>query len=106
MNHGSNRLHRKLMASAAIQRVLDRSHDRMAISSLADLQRAYNAELAVHGAAIAAHADRVLALKRTALQHRSCQECGGPIEGAVRLTRWFCSNRCRQRAYRKRQHAT
>jgi predicted nucleic acid-binding Zn ribbon protein len=102
------------MVSQAIQRVLARPHDRLAIGSLGDLKRAYDDELAAYGTEIAAHVDRVMEVSRQSVQrvttggirqHRRCDECGGPIENAARLTRWYCSDRCRQRAHRKRQHA-
>jgi hypothetical protein len=48
------------MVSAAIQRVLGRQHDRVAIGSLTDLKRAYEDELA----AIAAEAEHVMAVSR------------------------------------------
>ena len=105
---------RQLMVSNAIQRVLEREHDRLMISSLADLKRAYEDELVKHHEEVAAEVAHVLAISRDTNQsittraiheRRKCEACGGPIEGAQRLSRWFCSNRCRQRAFRKRQHA-
>jgi hypothetical protein len=102
------------MVSAAIQRVLGRQHDRVAIGSLADLKRAYEDELAAHYGEITAEAEHVMAVSRKTTQsivghairqQRKCQACGGVIEGAKRISRWFCSDACRQRAYRKRQGA-
>jgi predicted nucleic acid-binding Zn ribbon protein len=102
------------MVSEAIQRVLARPHDRSAIGSLASLKRAYDEELAAYGTEIAARVDELIERQRKSLQHvttvgirrhRRCEECGGPIENAERITRWYCSNRCRQRAHRKRHHA-
>jgi hypothetical protein len=91
-----------------------RAMDRMAIGSLTDLKRAYEDELAVHHDEIVAEVEHILAIGRGTNQRittkaiherRECAACGGPIEGARRLSRWFCSDRCRQRAYRQRQHA-
>ena len=105
---------RPLMVSAAIQRVLSREMGRVVIGSLADLKRAYEDELARHHDEIAAEVDHVLAISRDVNQrirtraiheHRACEACGGPIEGARRLSRRYCSNRCRQRAYHQRQAA-
>ena len=100
------------MVSAAVQRVLDRRDDRAAIGSLSSLRDAYEQELVVYDKEIAAHVDQVLAIERAMLRnittkwiadHRPCAECGGPIGGAKRLSRWFCSDACRQRAHRKRR---
>ena len=105
---------RRLMVSAAIQRVLGREMNRVGIGSLADLKRAYEEELAAYPDEIAAEVDHVLAISRDVGQrirtkaiheHRRCEACGGPIEGARRGSRWFCSGRCRQRAHRRRRHA-
>jgi predicted nucleic acid-binding Zn ribbon protein len=106
---------RRLMVSEAIGRVLNDSRRRHEIGSLADLKRAYEEELVAHGEEIAVTADRLFAVDRETLQriitdglrkHRPCAECGGPIEDAKRFSRRFCSNRCRQRAHRKRWGAT
>jgi len=105
---------RPLMVSNAIQRVLGREHDRLTIGSLADLKHAYENELAKHHEEIATEVEHVLTISRDTSQRimtraiherRKCEACGGAIEGAQRLSRWFCSDRCRQRAFRKRQHA-
>jgi hypothetical protein len=70
--------------------------------------------LAGHHDEIAAEVEHVLAISRDTGQNirtrfiherRECEACGGPIEGARRLSRWYCSPACRQRAHRKRQHA-
>lgn len=111
----SQRRKRKFMVSIATGRVLGRSIERAAIGSPAALRRACEDELAMYGKEIAAEADRLVALERQTVrsvvagviqQHRPCAECGGPIEGAQRSSRWFCSNRCRQSAHRKRQRQT
>jgi predicted nucleic acid-binding Zn ribbon protein len=102
------------MVSNAIQRVLSREMDRVVIGSLADLKRAYENELAGHHAEIATEVEHVLAISRDVSQRirtkfiherRECEACGGPIESARRMSRWFCSDRCRQRAYRQRRQA-
>ena len=94
--------------------VLARPHDRSAIGSLVSLKHAYDEELAAYGTEIAAHADKLIEMQRETMRRittdgvrrlRRCEECDGLIEDAARLTRWYCSNRCRQRAHRKRQHA-
>jgi endogenous inhibitor of DNA gyrase (YacG/DUF329 family) len=42
--------------------------------------------------------------RRAGLQVR-CRQCGEPVEGALRASRAFCSNACRQSAYRARTTA-
>ena len=94
------------MRGEAIHRVLERSHDRAAIGSLADLRRAYEAELAAHGTEIGLKTDELLTgLQDVASQLRArlpCAVCGDPITDAKRFSRRYCSNRCRQQAYRAR----
>jgi hypothetical protein len=102
----SDRQRQQLMRGEAIQRVLARTMDRAAIVSLGDLRRAYEDELAAHGPEIAAKADLVLTRMREADQRQlgqylRCANCGGPT-GAKRMHRRYCSNRCRQQAYRQR----
>jgi hypothetical protein len=92
------------MRAIAIQRVLARETDRVVIGSLDDLRRAYENELAVHGTEIAAEADRFLTRvreidRRILSQHRRCASCGGPM-ALQRISRRYCSDRCRQRAHR------
>jgi hypothetical protein len=102
---------RRLMISNATQRVLSRERDCASIGSLGDLKRAYEDELAGHRDEIAAEVAHVLAINRGTSQRivarairerRACEACGGPIEGAQRLSRRYCSDRCRQRAHRRR----
>ena len=92
------------MRGAAIQRVLARKMDRASIGSLADLRRAYEEEIAAHGAEIAAQADDVLARMRSInagiRSKLRCATCGGPMD-AKRISRRYCSDRCRQQAHRK-----
>jgi hypothetical protein len=92
------------MRAIAIQRVLARKTDRDMIGSLDDLRRAYQNELAAHGTEIAAEADRFLTRIREidrsiVSQHLRCASCGGPM-APQRISRRYCSDRCRQRAYR------
>ena len=92
------------MRTIAIQRVLARKTDRVTIGSLNDLRRAYENELAAHGTAITAEADRVFARvrrlnRRIFSQHLRCASCGGPM-APQRISRRYCSDRCRQQAYR------
>jgi hypothetical protein len=96
----------------AIRRVLARTHDRLAIASLGDLRRAYEDELTAYGAEIGAEVDRIRlkweqvdhAFTEAFAQRVPCVVCGGPITDARRLSRRYCSDSCRQRAYRQRQH--
>jgi hypothetical protein len=41
-------------------------------------------------------------VERRASLKVQCRHCGGPVEGAARSTRAFCSDACRQAAYRAR----
>jgi hypothetical protein len=99
-----NRQH--LMRSAAIQRVLAREQDRVMIGSPAELRRAYQDELAAHGDEIAIEVDQVFARDREITRQLyanalPCVMCGGHME-PVRASRLYCSQRCRQHAYRTR----
>ena len=98
------------MRSIAIDRVLSRKDDRSAIGSIADLREMYRDEIAANYAEIEAGANEMMALSGRTVgnlttnwlaKNRPCIECGGPITGARRLSRWYCSPRCRQRAHRK-----
>ena len=96
------------MSAAVIQSVLDRKADRVAISNLSDLRRMYETELAVNYAKHEARADRFDALKRETIirvtgKTLRCIACEGPMPHAQRLSRRYCSDRCRQRAFRQRQ---
>jgi len=95
------------MIASAIQRVLDRPHDRFMITSLADLRQAYQAELAEHWAEIAAQCDRADGIMHTIMvgmvgKTLRCAACDCPMPDAQRLNRRYCSPRCRQRARRGR----
>ena len=61
-------------------------------------------EFAAHGAEIAAQADDVLARMRSInagiRSKLRCATCGGPMD-AKRISRRYCSDRCRQQAHRK-----
>jgi hypothetical protein len=101
------RTRQQIMRSVAIGRVLQRAHDRSAIGSPRDLRLAYLNELAMHGEEIAAETYRILALARQAelamtRKALRCVICGGTIGGAERPSRRYCSDRCRQRAHRRR----
>jgi hypothetical protein len=98
------------LRAEAIQRVLNRSIDRIAIASLGDLRRAYEDELAAHGAEIAAKVDAMQARGRETVarafthafaQRIRCLTCDGPITDAKRISRRYCSTLCRQSAYRR-----
>ena len=94
------------MIATAIRRVLDREMDRAAIGSLADLRRMYEAELAANRAEIEAQADVVAGRMRKVMARLTsnllrCIVCDGPIPDARRLSRRYCSDRCRQRAHRQ-----
>ena len=91
---------RQVMRSVVIDRVLSDPMKRSAIGSVVQLRDACRRELAEHGAAIAAEVDRQFARATDRLGLR-CAVCDEPIEGARRATRWYCSGRCRQRAYRR-----
>ena len=86
------------MIEAAIQRVLARPRDRAAIGSLADLKRAYVAELAAHGLEIAGQ----LVEQRQVRQPPRCANCDRLIENAQRSTRRYCSDACRVDVHRQR----
>jgi hypothetical protein len=93
------------MRRIAIERVLARRDERAAIGSLTDLRRAYEAELAAHGAEIAAQVDEFFARLRSICagilrKKLRCAMCGGEME-PKRLSRRYCSDRCRQRAHRQ-----
>ena len=96
----------RLMISNAIQRVLNREMDRAMIGSLADLRRMYEAELAANRAEIEAYAATVVGRMR-AIDARligrtlRCIVCDELIPDAKRLSRCYCSARCRQRAHRQ-----
>jgi hypothetical protein len=94
------------MRSHAIQRVLADKDDRAGIGSFADLRRACQFELAAHRDEIAAEVDKLCALSRQInldilAKHLRCVVCDGPMTPA-RMSRRYCSPRCRQRAYRAR----
>jgi hypothetical protein len=106
----TKRLRQQFIVSEAIQRVLSRTHDRLAIGSLAGLKRAYESELAEHGAEIVAKADRILDMMRETDQRilhdkLRCVVCDCPIDGIRRISRRYCSDRCRQRAHRQAARA-
>ena len=97
---------RRQIVEIALQRVLDREKDRLAIGSLGDLRRIYEGELAANRAEIEAQDDMVADRTREVLAQLTsnllrCIGCDGPIPCARRLSRRYCSDRCRQRAHRR-----
>jgi hypothetical protein len=95
----------KQMQAIAIDRVLGRRNERADISSVASLRAAYQSELAVNYAEIEAEANALVARFRQInanilAHHLGCAACGGPIKAAKRISRRYCSDRCRQRAHR------
>jgi hypothetical protein len=96
---------RKQMQAIAIERVLARRDDRAGISSVASLRAAYKSELITNKAEIEAQANALMARFRQidanflAIKLR-CASCDGPIKDPKRISRRYCSDRCRQRARR------
>lgn len=93
------------MQAIAIERVLGRRDDRASISSLASLRAAYESELAVNCAEIEAEANALVARFRQInanflARNMRCASCDGPIKDPKRISRRYCSDRCRQRARR------
>jgi hypothetical protein len=101
----SSRRVRKQMQAIAIERVLARRDDRAGISSVAHLRAAYKSELITNKAEIEAQAKALVARFRQidanflALKLR-CASCDGLIKDPKRISRRYCSDRCRQRARR------
>ena len=101
---------RQMMRSIAISRVLDNPMERNAIGSTAQLREACQRELAEHGETIAAEVDRLFAIaratdRRILAGNLRCVACDGPMPDIRRISRRYCSDRCRQRAYRERAGA-
>jgi hypothetical protein len=96
---------RKQMQAIAIERVLENRDTRAGIASLASLRQAYKSELITNKAEIEARAKARVARFRQidanflALKLR-CASCDGPIKDPKRISRRYCSDRCRQRARR------
>ena len=100
------------MQAIAIERVLGRRDDRAGISSLAHLREAYQSELITNQAEIEAQAHALVTRFRQfdanfLARNLRCASCDGPIQDPQRITRRYCSARCRQRARRLwlRNHA-
>jgi len=96
---------RKQMQRIAIERVLDKRDARAGIASLAGLREAYQSELAANQAEIEAEAYTFMARlqqvdARMLAKMLRCAACGGPIKDPKRISRRYCSDRCRQRAHR------
>jgi hypothetical protein len=96
------------MQAIAIERVLARRDARAGIASLAGLRDAYQSELTANRPEIEAEAnERVTRVRQISRQinarmlaRRRCAACGGPIKDPQRISRRYCSDRCRQRAHR------
>ena len=95
----------KHMRRIAIERVLENRDNRSGIGSLAALRQAAQSELIVNAAEIEARANAFVArlqrLDADLLARKlRCVACDGPIENPKRISRRYCSARCRQRARR------
>jgi hypothetical protein len=93
------------MQSIAIERVLANREVRSMIGSVADLRDAYQDELAANQAEIEAKATEFVTRVRQAETEAlanvlRCAACGSPIKNPRRISRRYCSDRCRQRAHR------
>ena len=96
---------RKQMQAIAIKRVLANRDTRAGIASVGSLRQAYKSELITNKAEIEVQAKALVARFRQidanflALKLR-CASCDGPIKDPKRISRRYCSDRCRQRARR------
>ena len=96
---------RKQMQAIAIERVLAGRDDGSGISSLAHLREAYQSELITNKAEIEAQANALMVRFRQIdanflARRLRCAACDGPIPNPKRISRRYCSARCRQRARR------
>jgi hypothetical protein len=96
---------RKQMQAIAIERVLEKRDTRAGISSLASLRQAYQSELITNEVEIEAEANALMARFRQfdanfLARRLRCASCDGPIPNPKRISRRYCSARCRQRARR------
>jgi hypothetical protein len=48
-------------------------------------------------------ADAVMGIRHASLVDRNCEECGKRIPKGSRTDKQYCSQKCRQSAYRKRK---
>jgi hypothetical protein len=101
----SSRQIRKRMQAIAIERVLANRDTRSGIASIASLRQAFQSELITNEAEIEAEANAFMARLRQAdanilARRLRCVACGGPIQDPKRISRRYCSARCRQRARR------
>lgn len=97
----------KQMQAIAIEQVLGRWDDRAGISSLARFRAAYQSDLVRNCAEIEVEADARVARFRQIdasflARNLRCAACGRPIKDPKRISRRYCSDRCRQRAQRRR----
>ena len=93
------------MQAIAIERVLENRDTRAGIASVARLREAYQSELAANEAEIEAQANALMARFRQIdanflARRLRCAACDGPIPNPKRISRRYCSARCRQRARR------
>jgi hypothetical protein len=100
-----NRRVRKQMQAIAIERVLANRDTRGGIASVASLRQAAQSELIVNQAEIEAQANALMARFRQIdanflARRLRCAACGGSIPNPKRISRRYCSARCRQRARR------
>ena len=96
---------RKHMQAIAIERVLEKRDTRAGISSFAALREAAQSELITNEAEIEACANALVARFRQIdadflARKLRCASCDGPIQDPKRISRRYCSARCRQRARR------
>jgi hypothetical protein len=93
------------MQAIAIERVLENRDTRAGIASLAALREAAQSELIVNAAEIEAKANAFMVKLRQfdaniLARKLRCVACDGPIASPKRISRRYCSARCRQRARR------
>ena len=91
---------RKQMQAIAIERILARRDDRAGIR-----RAAYKSELITNKAEIEEQANALVARFRQIdanflARKLRCAACDGPIPNPKRISRRYCSDRCRQRARR------
>jgi hypothetical protein len=93
------------MQAIAIERVLGRRDTRAGIASVASLRQACQSELIMNQAEIEAEANALVARFRQIdanflARNMRCAACDGLIPNPKRISRRYCSARCRQRARR------
>jgi hypothetical protein len=93
------------MQAIAVERILANRDTRAGIVSVAALRQSYQSELIVNEAEIEAEANALIACFRQIdadflARRLRCVSCDGPIPNPKRISRRYCSARCRQRARR------